>query len=60
MAKRSRVAYRQPRMSGPASDCLVIKDGEVVGTFTPTPRPPKRTSVVTLPNGELIVRISDL
>jgi hypothetical protein len=60
MAKRKRGSNkRQPRMSGPASDCLVIRDGEVVGSFTPRPRPLKRTSVIEI-DGELIIRVTDL
>ena len=59
MAKRGH-NKRQPRVSGPASECLVIKDGVLVGAFIPKPKPLKKHSVVTLPSGELIVRISDL
>lgn len=52
---------RAPRMNGPAGACIVksLATGEVLGTFSPA-RPLKRRKVVTLPNGELILRISDL
>lgn len=62
MSKRKRGSNkRTPRMSGPASDCLVIRDGEVVGSFTPKPRLPKRLSIVEAIDGSgLIVQISDL
>lgn len=62
MAKRKRGSNkRQPRMSGPASDCLVIRmsDNEVIGSFVPKPRPLKRTSVIEV-DGELIIRVTDL
>lgn len=60
MAKRSRVQKRKPRYSGPASDCISIFPDGTIQSFSARPKGPKRTSVVTLPNGELIVRITDL
>lgn len=62
MAKRKRgTNKRDPRMSGPSSDCLVIRDGEVVGTFTPRRTMPKGLSVVQAIDGSgWIVQKSEL
>jgi len=62
MAKGHHTAKRPPRVSGPASDCVSynVNDPSTITSFTPKPKKLKRTSVVQLPNGELIVRVSDL
>lgn len=59
---RKRTMKRQPRVNGPTSECYVIRNGEVVGTFTPKTRTSQRCTIVPDPDdpSKLMVRVVDL